>query len=108
MVSRDFLYHACQSLDTCGIDCFIQEVEELRGAIGDFDLAIEDIMSEGDRAISVITMCGSFNRPLFGVNPTHKAIGITCAITWQLQRGKVRYVNMMVDMAHLRLQVAAA
>jgi predicted ester cyclase len=108
MVSRDFLYHACQSLDTCGIDCFVDEVEMLRNAIGDFNLAIEDIMCDGDRAISIMTLCGSFVRPVFGIKPTNKMIGITCAVTWQLQRGKVRHINMMVDMAHMQKQVAAA
>lgn len=108
MVSRDFLYHACQSLDTCGVDEFFEEVDVIRSAIGDFTLTIEDIMSDGDRAISIMTLCGSFVQPLFGLKPTNKVVGITCAVTWQLQRGKVRHINLMVDMAHLQMQVAAA
>ena len=107
MMSRDFLYHACLSLDTCGADEFFDEVEKLRSAIGDFNLTVEDIMCDGDRAISIMTLCGTFQQSMFGLPPTHKLVGITCAVTWQLQRGKVRHINMMVDMAHLQLQIAA-
>ncbi|MFK4753790.1 MULTISPECIES: ester cyclase [Oceanospirillaceae] len=108
MVSRDFLYHASQSLETNDIDGFIKEVDGLHSAITDFDLAIEDIMTDGDRAISVMTLCGSFIKPVFGFQPNQKLVGITCAITWTLQRGKVRHINLMIDIAHLQRQLAAA
>ena len=108
MVSRDFLYHASQSLQSFSFDDFVEEVAYLQSAITDFDLTIEDILCEGDRAISVMTLCGTFQKPVFGLQPNDKLVGITCAITWTLQRGKVRYLNAMVDVANLQRQVAAA
>ncbi|WP_221801389.1 ester cyclase [Oceanobacter mangrovi] len=108
MVSRDFLFHASESMQSREFDDFAKEVEYLHSAITDFDLAIEDIMVEGDRGISVMTICGTFNKPVFGFQPNNKLVGITCAITWTLQRGKVRHINMMVDIAHLQRQLTVA
>ena len=108
MIARDFLYHACQSMSTNGIEVLIDEIDSLRKALGDFDLVVEDILGEDDRVISVMTLCGSFNKPVFGIAPNFKAIGITCAITWQLQRGRIRHMNVMIDMANIQRQLAAA
>ncbi|WP_028293860.1 ester cyclase [Oceanobacter kriegii] len=108
MVSRDFLYHASQSMQSQGFDAFVDEIEYLQSAITDYDLTIEDLMSDGDRAISVMTLCGTFKKPIFGFQPHNKLVGITIAITWTLQRGRVRHMNLLVDIAHMQRQVAAA
>jgi len=108
LISKDFLYHASQSMQSQGFDGLVEDIQYLRSAIGDYDLTIEDLMSEGDRAISVMTLCGTFNKPIFGFQPNHKLVGITITVTWSLKRNRIRHMNMMVDIAHMQRQVAAA
>ena len=107
IVSHDFVYHTSFSDDFKDFDGFVQYLQEIRQALSDLEVTIEDLMAEDDRVISVSTFSGSFDRPLFGMKPNGRIVSFTGISTWQVRRGKVCSQNTLVDIAQLQRQLAA-
>ena len=86
---------------------YIEYVEEIRRAVPDLEVTIEEIMAEEDKVITFSTFCGSFNKPLFGIPANGKIIAFAAASVWIVYRGKVIEQTTMVDLAGLQKQLAA-
>ena len=86
---------------------YIEYVEEIRRAVPDLEVTIEEIMAEEDKVITFSTFCGSFNKPLFGMPANGKIIAFAAASVWIVYRGKVIEQTTMVDLAGLQKQLAA-
>ncbi|MAD45756.1 MAG: hypothetical protein CMI02_02645 [Oceanospirillaceae bacterium] len=105
IVCPDFVYHTSFLEGFKDLEGFIQYVTEIRGAIPDLEVSIEDIMAEGNRVISVSTFSGCFEKPLMGMEPNHRVISFGGISTWEIRRGKVLHQNTLVDIAELQRQL---
>ncbi|MAK92159.1 MAG: hypothetical protein CMI08_08210 [Oceanospirillaceae bacterium] len=108
IVSPDFVYHTSFVEGFRDLDGFIEYVSEVRSAIIDLDVSIEEMMAEGNRVITVCTFSGSFERPLMGMQPNHRVVSFSSISTWEIRRGKVVHQNTMVDLAELQRQMVGA
>ena len=106
IVTPDFVYHTTFAEGFKDVDSFVEYVKQIRTAIVDLDVSIEEIMAEGDRVITISTFSGSFQKPLFGFPPNNKVIGFSAVSTWEIRRGRVCSQNTLVDLAGLQRQMA--
>ncbi|WP_430459811.1 ester cyclase [Thalassolituus sp. LLYu03] len=108
IVSHDFVYHTSFAEGFKDFDGFINYLQEIRSALPDLDVSVEDIMAEGDRVITVSTFSGSFEKPVFGMQPNGLVVSFMGISTWQIRRGKVCSQNTLVDIAELQRQLAVS
>lgn len=107
IVSHDFVYHTSFADGFKDFDGFVDYIQDIRRAIPELDVSIEDIMAEGDRVITVSTFSGTFEQPVFGMQPNHRVVSFTGISTWQIRRGKVCSQNTLVDISELQRQLMA-
>lgn len=105
LVTHDFVYHTSFAEGFKEFDGFCDYLKDIRHAIPDIDVSIEELMAEGDKVISVSTFSGSFEKPVFGMQPNGKIVSFTGISTWEVRRGKVKSQNTLVDIAELQRQL---
>ena len=86
---------------------YVEYVEEIRHAVPDLEVTVEEIMAEDNKVITFSTFCGSFNKSLFGIPANGKIIAFSAASIWVIYRGKILEQTTMVDLAGLQKQLAA-
>src|SRR5690606_31210512 len=74
LVTPDYVYHTSFVEGFKDFAAFSDYVKEIRNAIPDLDVSIEELMVEGDKAISVSTFSGTFEKPIFGMQPNHRIV----------------------------------
>ncbi len=105
LVTSDYVYHSSFSADFKDFAGFSEYVKEIRHAIPDLEVTIEELMSEGDKAISMSTFSGTFENPVFGMKPNNRIISFGAVSVWEFRRGKVCSQNTLVDIAELQRQL---
>lgn len=107
IVAKGFRYQTTFKDDFKNFDDYIEYVEDIRRAVPDLEVSIEEIMAEDDKVITFSTFCGSFSKPLFGMPANGKVIAFSAASVWVISRGKVVEQTTMVDLSGLKKQLAA-
>jgi steroid delta-isomerase-like uncharacterized protein len=107
IVAKGFRYQTTFKDGFRDFDGYVEYVENIRRAVPDLEVTIEEIMSEDDKVITFSTFCGSFNKPLFGMPANGKIIAFAAASVWIIYRGKVIEQTTMVDLAGLQKQLNA-
>jgi len=105
LVCPDFIYHTSFSEGFMDYENFTDYLRQIRHAIPDLEVSVEEIMAEGDRVITVSTFSGTFENAVFGVEPNHRIISFGGISTWTIRRGKVAAQNTLVDIAGLERQL---
>lgn len=105
LATPDYVYRSSFIEGFKDFQGFVDYVKEIRAAIPDLDVSIEELMVEGDKAISVSTFSGSFEQPFFGITPSHRVISFVGISVWEIRRGRVCDQNTLVDVAALRRQL---
>lgn len=107
IVGKGFRYQTTFKDGYRDFDGYVEYVEDIRRAVPDLEVIIEEIMAEDNKVITFSTFCGSFNKPLFGMPANGKVIAFSAASIWIIHRGKVVEQTTMVDLAGLQKQLAA-
>jgi steroid delta-isomerase-like uncharacterized protein len=107
IVAKGFRYQTTFKDGFRDFDGYVEYVEDIRRAVPDLEVSIEEIMAEENKVITFSTFCGSFNRPLFGIPANGKIIAFAAASVWVIYRGKVIEQTTMIDLAGLKKQLAA-
>lgn len=107
IVGKTFQYQTTFTDGFRDFEGYVQYVEDIRKAVPDLEVIIEEIMAEDNKVITFSTFCGSFNKPLFGMPANKKVIAFSAASIWIIHRGKVIEQTTMVDLAGLQKQLVA-
>lgn len=107
LVSKHFRYQTTFREGFKDFSQYIEYVTEIRTAVPDLEVTIEEIMAEDDKVITFSTFSGSFNKPLFGMPANGKVIAFSAASVWQLRKEKVIEQTTMVDLMGLQKQLQA-
>lgn len=107
IVAKGYRYQTTFKDGFRDFDGYVEYVEDIRRAVPDLEVTVEEIMAEEDKVITFSTFCGSFNKPLFGMPANGKIIAFSAASIWTIYRGKVLEQTTMVDLAGLQKQLSA-
>lgn len=107
IVGKNFQYQTTFTDGFRDFEGYVQYVEDIRTAVPDLEVIIEEIMAEDNKVITFSTFCGSFNKPLFGMPANEKVIAFSAASVWIIHRGKIIEQTTMVDLAGLQKQLVA-
>lgn len=104
--SRDFLYkssfigHPLDSAGFCGL------IAEIRHAMPDLEVVIEDCIAEQYKVCTWCTLIGTIERPALGYPPSDKVLSISAMAFWTLNSAhEVREICTMFDMETFRAQL---
>lgn len=99
------LEEAASPLETRGVSGFVGRAETYHTAFPDLELAVEDLVVEGDRVVLRWTARGTHSGPLFGVPPTGATVALTGITIYRIEDGKVRRSWEVSDTLGLRRQL---
>ncbi|MBA1272041.1 ester cyclase [Stutzerimonas azotifigens] len=97
--SKYFTYKsslALQPLDSAG---FAQIVRDIREAMPDLEVVIDECLSEGNKVVTSSTLIGTLVKPAFGRQPSDKIMAIAAMSIWTLNpAGDIEELNSLFDL----------
>jgi steroid delta-isomerase-like uncharacterized protein len=107
--SKDFLYKSSfvgSQLNSAG---FSQMVRDIRTAVPDLQVVIEEFISEGDKVVTWSTMIGTIETPAFGYPASDNILSISAMAFWTISfSGEIQEICTMFDMESFRAQQGLA
>lgn len=106
MHSPDFLYKS--SFLGCPLNsrAFAQLVHQIREAMPELEVVIEECMAEGNKVVTWSTLIGTIEKPALGYPPSDKVLSISAMAFWTLApNGDIREICTMFDMESFRAQL---
>ena len=104
--SKDFLYKSSflgQTLDSAGYAGMVQEIRE---AMPDLEVVVEECIAEGHKVFTWSTLIGSIQKPALGYPPSDRVLSISAMAFWTLNSlGEVQELCTMFDMESFRAQL---
>lgn len=107
LATSDFVCHQNNLDGFLNIESYIDYVKQIRVAVPDLTITLEELVAEGDKAFSMATFSGTFENAALGREPNNCIISFNCMTVWEFRRGKVLGQNTIIDLAALRSQVKA-
>ena len=107
--SKDFLYKSSfvgTQLNSAG---FSQLIQNIRNAMPDLQVVIEECVAEGNKVVTWSTMIGTIEQPAFGYPASDKVLSISAMAFWTLNfNGEIQEICTMFDMESFRAQQGLA
>ncbi|MBA1184183.1 ketosteroid isomerase-related protein [Stutzerimonas nitrititolerans] len=104
--SKDFLYKSSFVGRPLGSAGFLAMVEEIRTAMPDLEVVVEECLAEADKVVTWSTLIGTIQKPALGYSPSDKVLSISAMAFWTLTpTGQVREICTMFDMESFRAQL---
>ncbi|MCW1935845.1 hypothetical protein EGJ86_11270 [Pseudomonas sp. o96-267] len=104
--SRDFLYKSSfmgRPLDSAG---FARMVQDIRYAMPDLQIVIEECVAEGYKVVTWSTLIGTIQKPALGYPPSDKVLSISAMAFWTLTpSNEIQEICTMFDMESFRAQL---
>lgn len=104
--SRDFLYKSSfigRPLSSAG---FAQMVQDIRHAMPDLQVVVEECIAEGYKVVTWSTLIGTIEKPALGYPPSDKVLSISAMAFWTLTPGnEIQEICTMFDMESFRAQL---
>lgn len=104
MATRDFIYDFTLSGECLDYEGFSSLVKQIRDAIPELEVSVEDMIAEGDKVVTHSTFCGTLEKPLFGFPASNKIIAFPAMTIWEIYHGKVKRQTTMIDISSLQKQ----
>jgi steroid delta-isomerase-like uncharacterized protein len=108
LYKEDFVDHDPVPGSSPGIAAARQSIEQLRGAIPDLHVTVEDISAHGDKVVIHNTWRGNHTGRFLGFPPSGRAVHFTGIVIWRLVDGKVAERWALIDKQQMAKQMAAA
>ncbi|MDG9924331.1 MULTISPECIES: ketosteroid isomerase-related protein [unclassified Pseudomonas] len=106
MHSPDFLYKSSFIGRPLSSAAFAQMVQDIRNAMPDMEVVIEDCIAEGNKVVTWSTLIGTIEKPALGYPPSDKVLSISAMAFWTLApNGDIREICTMFDMESFRAQL---
>lgn len=107
--SKDFLYKSSflgRTLDSAGYAGMVQEIRE---AMPDLEVVVEECIAEGHKVFTWSTLVGSIQKPALGYPPSDRVLSISAMAFWTFNSlGEVQELCTMFDMESFRAQLGLA
>ncbi|MEM8885358.1 MAG: ester cyclase, partial [Planctomycetota bacterium] len=103
-VARDYLYRGAD-VEFRGPEALKAYLAGYHAAFPDLRLVIDDLMTEGERAIVLFTLTGTHEGELMGIPPTGKRIEVHGVVRSRVFDGRIREEFEMVDQFALLTQL---
>ncbi|MGH8352963.1 MAG: ketosteroid isomerase-related protein [Pseudomonas sp.] len=104
--SKDFLYKSSFVGRPLGSAGFAQMVQDIRNAMPDLEVVIEDCIAEGRKVVTWSTLIGTIEKPALGYPPSDRVLSISAMAFWTLTpAGEVQEICTMFDMESFRSQL---
>lgn len=104
--TADFLYKSSflgRSLNSAE---FVQMVADIRTAMPELEVVIEECLAEGNKVVTWSTLIGILEQPALGYPSSDKVLSISAMAFWTLaSNGDIRDICTMFDMESLRAQL---
>ncbi|MGM3389350.1 ester cyclase [Stutzerimonas stutzeri] len=106
MHSKDFLYKSSFVGHPLNSTAFLALVAQIRTAMPDLEVVIEECIAEGDKVVTWSTLIGTIQTPALGYPPSDKILSISAMAFWTLTpAGHIREICTMFDMESFRSQL---
>ena len=105
LVCRDFKYHASMVNLTLEYDQAAAIIANVRDAMQDFEVSVEEIVAEGDKVVTQSSFCGTLTKPMFGFQPGANLVTFSAVSFWQIRKGHVRSLSTLLDTAEMMRQM---
>ncbi|WP_312289171.1 ketosteroid isomerase-related protein [Stutzerimonas nitrititolerans] len=104
--SKDFLYKSSFVGRPLGSAEFLAMVEQIRTAMPDLEVVVEECLAEADKVVTWSTLIGTIQKPALGYSPSDKVLSISAMAFWTLTpTGQIREICTMFDMESFRAQL---
>ncbi|MCJ0973938.1 ester cyclase [Pseudomonas sp. PS1] len=104
--SRYFTYKSSfitQPVNNAGFALIVREV---RLAIPDLEVVVDECLSEGNRVVTSSTLFGTLAKPVFGCAPDGKILTVAAMSFWTLNpNGDIDELNTLFDLEGARTQL---
>jgi predicted ester cyclase len=88
-----------------GLDGFKRELEAFVVAFLDLQITLEDMLAEGEKVASRVTMRGTHRGPLFGIPATGKGVVMKANHIFWLEHGRIVQRHGQMDRLELMQQL---
>ncbi|MDO9623258.1 MAG: ketosteroid isomerase-related protein [Pseudomonas sp.] len=104
--SKDFLYKSSFIGQHLGSAAFSQLVQEIRSAMPDLQVVVEECIAEGNKVVTWSTLIGTIEKPALGYPPSDKVLSIAAMAFWTLSPSNyIEEICTMFDMESFRAQL---
>ncbi|MDA7087286.1 ester cyclase [Pseudomonas sp. SA3-5] len=104
--SKDFLYRSSFVGHHLGSAAFAQLVQDIRKAMPDLQVVVEECIAEGNKVVTWSTLIGTIEQPAMGYPPSDKVLSIAAMAFWTLTpSNEIQEICTMFDMESFRAQL---
>ncbi|QEY64818.1 hypothetical protein FXN65_23100 [Metapseudomonas lalkuanensis] len=104
--SKDFLYKSSFISRPFTSNGYSQMVANIRDAMPDLEVVVEECIAEGNKVVTWCTLIGSIQKPALGYPPSDKVLSISAMAFWTFNSlGEVQEICTMFDMESFRAQL---
>ena len=89
LANGDFVDHGDGSQDRKGIDSVVENIKTWHTGFPDGRMTLEDVYTEGDKAVVRTTFRGTHSGPFGGVSPSGKKVTVTSIAINRIVDGKI-------------------
>jgi len=107
--SKDFLYKSSFIGRPLASPEFAQMVQDIRNAMPDLQVVIEECIAEGNKVVTWSTLIGTIQKPALGYPPSDKVLSISAMAFWTITpSNEIQEICTMFDMESFRSQLGLA
>lgn len=104
--SKDFLYKSSFIGRPMASAAFTQMVQEIRHAMPDLQVVVEECIAEDYKVVTWSTLIGTIEKPALGYPASDKVLSISAMAFWSISPShKIQEICTMFDMESLRAQL---
>ena len=108
ILSDDFLFHGSLGADRNGIDGFLDYVDRVRTALGDYRSDIGEMVEEPDSIAVRMTFSGNHQGEFFGVPASGRRISWRGAAFFTFRQGRICALWVLGDVDGVKAQLGIA
>ncbi|WP_339526155.1 ketosteroid isomerase-related protein [Pseudomonas sp. EA_35y_Pfl2_R111] len=107
--SKDFLYKSSFIGRPLTSPAFAQMVQDIRHAMPDLQVVIEECIAEHNKVVTWSTLIGTIQKPALGYPPSDKILSISAMAFWTITpSNEIQEICTMFDMESFRSQLGLA
>jgi steroid delta-isomerase-like uncharacterized protein len=104
--SKDFIYKSSFVGHPMASTEFSEMVSQIRTAMPDLGVVVEDCVAEADKVVTWSTLIGTIENGALGYPPSDKVLSISAMAFWSITpNGQIREICTMFDMESFRAQL---
>lgn len=103
--AEDCIEHGPLGMDAEGRDAVKEQLNVFLEAIPDFEATVEDAVAEGDTVAMRVTLRGTHEGPLMGIEPTGESFEVANMVFTRIEDGMIAERWLLPDMLALFQQV---